>query len=87
MEAKLAKGHLLPTKPVYWLIWLIDEHGKPCHSRVSNTKLLTPREASMQAYGIAPTERMIFWNCTSRVADFRRMLRIIAVEWRKAGGR
>lgn len=85
--ARLAKGHLMPTKPVYWLIWMLDEKGVPHHSRLSNDKHLTPRGASMQAYGVPPSSRMLFWNCTSRVTDMRRMLRIIALEWQKAKGK
>src|SRR5215467_1828540 len=72
--AKLAPGHSLPTKPVYWMIWVLvaadsnDRHhkpGTPFHSRVTTSKLGTPREAARQCYGTDPTENMLFFNMTS----------------------
>lgn len=85
---KLAPGETLPTKPVYWLIWLFDEKTNvPVHSRMTNDKLLTPTEAAIQCYDIAPTERMLFWNLTSRVTECRKRLRELSKKWHEAGGK
>jgi len=88
VKPKLAEGHSLPTKPVYWLIWMygdMKEGGyRPYHSRLTRKKVLTPREAAWDCYGIDPTENMVFFNLTSRVTDMRRMMVEIRKLWAEA---
>jgi len=90
-QAKLAPGHSLPTKPVYWMIWVLNatdsKHpGVPFHSRVTTSKHGTPREAAQQCYGIDPTENMLFFNMTSRVTDMRRIMTQTRKLWIEMGG-
>src|SRR5215467_13684003 len=90
-RAKLAPGHELPTRPVYWMIWVLNakdstKPGVPFHSRVTVSKLRTPREAARQCYGIDPTENMLFFNMTPRVTDMRRMMTETRALWKAMGG-
>jgi hypothetical protein len=88
VKPTLAEGHSLPYKPVYWLIWVLEEESRrPYHSRVTSQKVMTPHQAAMNCYGTPPSENMVFFNMTSRVTDMRKMLRSNAELWRKAGGR
>jgi len=77
------------------MIWVLvaadsnDRHhkpGTPFHSRVTTSKLGTPREAARQCYGIDPTENMLFFNMTSRITDMRRMMTETRALWKAMGG-
>ena len=88
VKPKLAPGHELPNKPVYWFIWVLEEESrKQYHSRGFSEKHLTPKEASLYYYGIPPTENMVFWNMGTTIAGGRKMMRQIQQEWIKAGGK
>jgi hypothetical protein len=78
---------MLPDKPVYWLIWILDQDTKkPCHSRGLSAKHKTPEEAAKYYYGLPVIENMIFWNLSSNGLVARRMMRQVRQEWIKAGG-
>lgn len=82
---RLGDGEVLPREPVYWMIWVLDAHGKPYHSRIS-IKTDTPANASRTAYGIEPTERMIFFNMTSSAKEMRKKTLKLANLWAEMGG-
>jgi len=92
-QAKLAPGHSLPSskKPVYWMIWVLNaadsrHPGVPFHSRVTVSKLGTPREASQQCYGIDPTENMLFFNLSPRLSDMKKIMTETRKLWAEMGG-
>lgn len=88
VKPTLATGHSLPEKPVYWLIWVLDENTRvPYHSRVSYNKHLTPHGASMDAYGTPPSANMVFFNMTSTVRGLRRSMIQARKQWQEAGGK
>jgi hypothetical protein len=74
---RLGKGEVMPIKPSYWLIWVLDDTGKPYNSRCCWDKVMTPVEASQKAYGIVPTVRMRFFNLGPRLDGARKRLRQI----------
>lgn len=79
----LATGETLPARPAYWLIWILNEKGKPYHSRGAWDKCMTPAEASKQAYGMTPTENMRFYNLGTNLVEARKRLRQIERTWPK----
>jgi hypothetical protein len=85
---RLAKGEALPTRPVYWMIWILDEKTKkPYHSRGCWDKVLTPLEAYQNAYGSGiPSENTLFFNLSGRLTDARKKVQRLAKLWREAGG-
>jgi hypothetical protein len=84
---QLAPGEVKPDRPVYWLIWVLDaETRKPYHSRACWDKVLTPVEACQKAYGMVPSQNMLFFNLTHRVVEARKRLRVIAQKWHEATG-
>lgn len=84
----LAEGEVLPTRPAYWLIWVLEDVSqRPYHSRMTDDKLLTPFEAARQCYGIPPTRNMRFFNLSSSIVRARKRLKEINIKWQKAGGR
>jgi len=83
IEPILWPGHTMPTKPVYWCIWILNEKKKPYHSRLTNDKLLTPQQAARQCYGIDVTENMRFFNCTSTIVGCRRTMSQLRKVWEK----
>lgn len=79
---KLWAGETLPERPVYWLIWVLDDPTeKPYHSRGCWDKVKTPLEASQKAYGIVPTKNMRFFNLSSNLTHARKRVREIAKIW------
>jgi hypothetical protein len=85
---RLAKGETMPDRPVYWLIWVLDDKtGKPYASRCCWDKVATPLEASQKAYGMVPSVNMRFYNLGHRLTGptgARRRLTQIGQTWNTA---
>ncbi len=72
---KLADGETMPERPDFWLIWILDEKTrKPWDSRCCWDKVLTPVEACERAYGMVPTQNMLFFPLGHRIVDARKAL-------------
>jgi hypothetical protein len=75
---RLAKGHSLPDRPVYWAIQLHDaDTGKVTTTRCAWNRTRDPRKASDDAFGIPPTGNMTFFNLGTTLAGARKMLRTL----------
>jgi len=91
MAGRLAPGHRMPDRPVYWMIWILNakdssKPGVPYHSRITTRRHGTPKEACNECYGITPTENMMFFNMTSNVTSMRRMMKQTRALWTEMGG-
>lgn len=81
----LAEGETLPTKPVWWLIWVLDaETRKPYASRTTFDKHLTMRAAAQDCFGMPATVNMRFFVLGSNQADARKKSNLVQRKWAEA---
>jgi hypothetical protein len=76
-KPKLAVGHSLPERPVYWAIQLRDDTGKAYATRCAWNRTKSPQDACREAFGMTATANMTFFNLGTSLASARKVLRTV----------
>lgn len=74
---KLARGHALPSEPVFWAITYHDREYDTFSVRVTWEPKLTPHDAALITYGMRPVPGMTFYNLGADQVEMRVKLKSV----------
>jgi len=74
-EPQYGEGHVAPHKPSYWAVLFRDD-GKLVMSRTTGIKVIDPKSALLDTFGIADfTDRFTFFILGSSLTEARKAIK------------